>query len=208
MKRNNLIQITGGALALHKTCWRILAWRLHRGELHILQATEYTILMADGKGAYATIEFKSPDQPNEGLGNWIFPDDNRDHTHRAIMKDIYDLCQKVGAAYLPEQETWQVLRQRLTLKLSYKMQLSSLTKQQCKQINTQIRQNILPKLRHNRNKPGAMIYGPLDNGGMEIKESYALQDQIVGRNPNMAQFPDPSGNGRVGHPAFPTLPKL
>ena len=30
----------------------------------------------------------------------------------------------------------------------------------------------------------------------------------VGRNPNMAQFPDPSGNGRVGHPAFPTLPKI
>ena len=30
----------------------------------------------------------------------------------------------------------------------------------------------------------------------------------VGRNPNMARFPDPSGNGRVGHPAFPTFPKL
>ena len=29
----------------------------------------------------------------------------------------------------------------------------------------------------------------------------------VGRNPNMAGFPDPSGNGRVGHPAFPTLLK-
>ena len=32
--------------------------------------------------------------------------------------------------------------------------------------------------------------------------------KIVGRNPNMAQFPDPGGNERVGHPAFPTLPKL
>ena len=30
---------------------------------------------------------------------------------------------------------------------------------------------------------------------------------VVGRNPNMAGFPDPSGNGRVGHPAFPTLLK-
>ena len=29
----------------------------------------------------------------------------------------------------------------------------------------------------------------------------------VGRNPNMAGFPDPSENGRVGHPAFPTLLK-
>ena len=32
--------------------------------------------------------------------------------------------------------------------------------------------------------------------------------ECVGRNPNMARFPDPSGNERVGHPAFPTLPKL
>ena len=31
---------------------------------------------------------------------------------------------------------------------------------------------------------------------------------VVGRNSNMARFPDPSGNGIVGHPAFPTLPKL
>ena len=92
----------------------ILAWRIQRGELHVLHATEETILMADGKGAYATIKFKSPDQPNEGLGYWICPDGNQCHTYKAIMKDIYDLCQKVGAAYLPEQETWQVLRQRLT----------------------------------------------------------------------------------------------
>ena len=35
-----------------------------------------------------------------------------------------------------------------------------------------------------------------------------LAHDFVGRNPNMARFPDPSGNGRVGHPAFPTLPKL
>ena len=33
-----------------------------------ITATDETILMKDGKGACATIEFKSPDQPNEGLG--------------------------------------------------------------------------------------------------------------------------------------------
>ena len=54
-KWNNLIQITGGALALHKTCWRLLAWRLQPGELRILQTTEEAILMKDGKDVYATI---------------------------------------------------------------------------------------------------------------------------------------------------------
>ena len=72
--------------------------------------------MEDGKGAYATIEFKSPDQPNKGLGYCICPDGNQDHTHNAIMKDMYEFCQKVGTAYLTERETWQVLRQRLNTK--------------------------------------------------------------------------------------------
>ena len=95
------------------------------------------------------------------------------------MKDMYEFCQKVGTAYLTERETWQVLRQRLNPKLSYKMQLSSLTKQQCGKVNTQIRQNILAKLRLNRNMPGAaVIYGPLEHRGMEIFESYILQNQL------------------------------
>ena len=44
--------------------------------------------MADGKGAYATIEFKSPDQPNKGLWHWICLDDNQEYTYNAIMKDM------------------------------------------------------------------------------------------------------------------------
>ena len=75
-KWNNLLHITRGALALHKTCWRCLAWQLMWSKLHILQATEKAILMKDGKGAYATIKFKSPDQLNEGLRYRICPDGN------------------------------------------------------------------------------------------------------------------------------------
>ena len=59
---------------------------------------EETILMADGRGTYATIGFKSPDQPNQGLGYWIFPDGNQEPTYNIIMKDMTELCQKVGAA--------------------------------------------------------------------------------------------------------------
>ena len=62
--------------------------QLQRGELKMLQTMEETILMVDGKGAYETMEFKSPDQPNEGLGHWICLDDNQEYTYNAIMKDM------------------------------------------------------------------------------------------------------------------------
>ena len=58
--------------------------------------------MANGKGSHTTIELKSPDQPNEGPGYWICPDGNQEHTYNTIMKDMTELCQKVGAAYLSE----------------------------------------------------------------------------------------------------------
>ena len=110
--------------------------KVRRGELRTLQATDEIILLRDGKGAYATIELKSPDLPNEGLGYWICLDGNQEHAYNAIMKDMYEFCQKVGTVYLTERETWQVLRQRLNSKLSYKMQLTSLVKQQCGKVNT------------------------------------------------------------------------
>ena len=139
--------------------------------------------MQDGKGAHATIEFKIPDQPNEGLGYWICPDGNQDHMLNAILKDMIDFCQKVGSAFLTPQEMRQALRQRMIQKLSYKIQLSSLTEKQCRKINTQVRQHILPKLRLNRNMPSAVVYGLLEYGDMEITESHTLQDQL--QTPNL-----------------------
>ena len=47
---NNLIMISGGSLALHKTSWRILAWEMVQGELKLVQATNERIIMEDGKG--------------------------------------------------------------------------------------------------------------------------------------------------------------
>ena len=68
------------------------------GKLKLLQATDEEIMIQDGKGADATIGFKSRDQPNEGFGYWICPDGNQDHTFNAILKDMIDFRQKVASA--------------------------------------------------------------------------------------------------------------
>ena len=69
---NKLIQLSGGALALHKTHWRLLAWRLEQGELKLINTTEEVITMEDVKGAYAVIDFIAPNEPNEGLGYYMY----------------------------------------------------------------------------------------------------------------------------------------
>ena len=110
-KWNNLIMILGCSLALHKTSWRLLAWEMGKGELKLILATKEVIMMGDGKGAYAVIDFKLPDVANEGLGYHICPDGNKDHVHASIMEDMRELCGRISLAQLSEKEARQVLYQ-------------------------------------------------------------------------------------------------
>ena len=64
------------------------------------------------------------------------------------------------------------------MKLEYKMRLTSLTKKQCKPINTLSRQAILPQMRLNQNMPDAVIFGTMSYEGMEFPQTYTLQDQL------------------------------
>ena len=100
----NLIMISGGSLALHKTSWRLLAWEMGKGELKLILATKEVIMMGDGKGAYAVIDFKLPDVANEGLGCRICPDGNQDHADAVIMADIRELCGRILSSQLTEKE--------------------------------------------------------------------------------------------------------
>ena len=102
--------------------------------------------MEDGKEAYAVIDFIAPDEPNEGLGYYLCPDRNQGPTHAAILQEMEDLSNKISSVQLSEQESIQDLHQRLVPKLSYKLQLSTMTKKQCNNINTRIRQSVFPQM--------------------------------------------------------------
>ena len=77
--------------------------------------------MEDGKGVNGVIEFRSPDEPNEGLGYQIYLDRKQDHVYEAIVKDMHELCGKISSSLLLDKEARQVLHQRLIPKLWYKM---------------------------------------------------------------------------------------
>ena len=108
---NNLVMISGGSLALHKTSWRLLAWEMEKGNLKLISATKEVIMMGDGRGVYAVIDFKLPDVANEGLGYRICPDGEQNHALAAIMYDMRELCGRISSAQLSEKEARQVLYQ-------------------------------------------------------------------------------------------------
>lgn len=71
---SNLVNIYGALIALHKCNWQLIAWELVSGHLRMMvQTTSESLIMEDGKGAYAVIDFLPPDHPNAGLGFRICP---------------------------------------------------------------------------------------------------------------------------------------
>ena len=174
---SNLTSICGGLIAHHKCFWQILAWE--KGDLpRPREDIKDELILHDGKGAYTRIDYLGPDEPNVGLGFHICPSGNQLPHYEATLKKITELCRAVAAAYLTESEANQLIRQRLKPKLSYALHGTSFTEKQCGKINSLIRTTFLPITRFNRNFPSAVLYGPIDYGGMEFIETYTLQDQV------------------------------
>lgn len=124
------------------------------------------------------IQFLSPTEPNIELGFCLCLNGDQGpqftHTHDAILR----LCHSASGTHLNEHETNLLLRQCLIPKISYALHGSSFTKNQCSRINAVIHSTIVPGLRLNQHFPSAVLYGPIDYGGMEFPEIYTFQDQV------------------------------
>lgn len=175
---SNLTDICGGLIAHHKCFWQLLAWEVNGGHLTPMRETDEQVILGDGKGAYAGIQFVPPDEPNVGLGFSLCPDGNQQPHFDTTLAKVRDLCTAAGASHLTEGEAHQLLYQRMVPKLSYALHGTAFTVKQCRSINTLLRRTFLPSMKFNRNFPSAVLYGSLKYGGMEFPETNTLQDQV------------------------------
>ena len=124
------------------------------------------MLLGDSKGSLSVIELLGPNDPVTALGFTMTLDGDQQYQCKIIKKKTVEFCKRVKSASLSENEVHQALKQRLEPKLSYPLQLTSLSRKQSKKINTQIRHAFLPQMRLNRNMPNAVVYGSTKHGGM------------------------------------------
>ena len=141
----------------------------------MLSETDRSIVIHDCKGATSTIDFISPNEPNVGLGFRLCPNANQEPHFQHVIQGIRTMCAGLGAAHLTEHEVQQLFTQRLIPKLTYALHLSSFTPTQCGHIDTIIRQKIIPRLRLNRHFPSAVLYGPMELGGLDFTQYETLQ---------------------------------
>ncbi len=130
--------------------------------------TDETVTIQDGKGAKARIDYIPPNLPNEGLRYLLCPDGSQGPQFQATYDTLRKLCGNVARAHLTESEVRHLLCTRLLPKLSYTLHTTSFTLRQCARLNTLLR-TLIPRMRLNRHYPSAVLYGPVQYGGMEFK---------------------------------------
>ncbi|NCG03649.1 MAG: hypothetical protein GWP22_09365, partial [Actinomycetales bacterium] len=174
----DLVSLTGGLVAMHKSNWQLIAWEFVKGKLEMVHSTDSQLVLRDEQGAYSVIKFLSPDQPNQGLGFRLCPNGDQEPHHTATLDAITKICANAKSAHLTQNEARMVMYERIVPKLSYAFGLTSLSKKQCHSYNTRIRKAFAGPVGLNSNYPGAILYGSAEYGGMEFPEAVALQDQV------------------------------
>ncbi|KAL7544883.1 hypothetical protein ACHAWF_012867 [Thalassiosira exigua] len=174
---NDLTALTGGLIALHKCSWNLMAYKFHDGIPQLLEDVGETLEIKDGKGATAKIDYKRPSEPNEGLGVLLCPDGGQAPQFQEIKLKSKEVCTAAAGSYMTEVEAHHAMNGRLAPKISYPMTLSNMDKKQCGELNTLHRRTFLPMMKLNRNTPNAVVFGPIEMGGMELPEAEALQAQ-------------------------------
>ncbi|KAL7551610.1 hypothetical protein ACHAWF_018082 [Thalassiosira exigua] len=176
---NDLTALSGGLIALHKCSWNLMSYKFVDGQPQLVDEIDHRLVIEDGKGATAEIEYKRPNEPNEGLGVMLCPNGSQDPQFKDILSKSKKVCSASASSFMTEAEAHHAMKGRLAPKLSYPMTISNLTKRQCKTLNTLHRKTFLPMMRLNRNTPNAVIFGPIEMGGMELPEAEALQSQSL-----------------------------
>ncbi|KAL7545458.1 hypothetical protein ACHAWF_008807 [Thalassiosira exigua] len=184
MKRHNVSyaddnngHVSANFHSLEPIMENLMSYKFQDGIPQLVEDVGQTLEIKDGKGATATIDYKRPSEPNEGLGVLLCPDGGQAPQFKEIKSKSKKVCSAAASSYMTEVEAHHAMSGRLVPKNSYPMTLSNLDKKQCGELNTLHRKTFLPMMKLNCTTPNAMVFGPIEMGGMELPEAEALQAQ-------------------------------
>ena len=135
------------------------------------------IHLTDKRGIPSKIEYKASDKPNVGLGFSLTPLGLQEPEFAKRLEQAKSCAAAMATARLSVTETWLALVTRIISKITYPFMLTSFTLNQTMKISVIMENVVLPKLGINRKTPKAVVYGPLDLGGMGYPSFHTIQDQ-------------------------------
>ena len=172
--------IVGQGPELSKYGWQILTWKNVDGCLEPATSDETpcTVTVKDHFGHSHKIKRVELDEPLEGLGFLRTALEGKTHQFRKAISSARSLAKKLrhGSALKP-RESWLVLKSRIYPVIAYPLALISFTAEQYKRTSVILEYAILPTLCISRKMKKAVVYAPLELGGIGLSSTQCLQDQ-------------------------------
>jgi ribonuclease HI len=175
----NLINYLGHSMAFHKCLWQLSAWKQKDGRAVQREHEEShgEIILEDHNGVKSKIKRMKHTEPNEGLGFLIAPTGNQEPEYTKRLKQARECMARILPVQLTLREAWLALVTRVLPKVTYPFKLTRFTKKQLKRLSIVIDNVMLPKMGINRKMKRAVIYAPLELGGIGYPSIETIQDQ-------------------------------
>ena len=135
--------------------------------------TEFTVLdQHDIRQSLKTIDIH---QGKETLGVYLSPDGNNDNTTKVLKKKAEVWRDNIKTGHVDRNNAWLAVETTIMKSLEYPLPALTLTQNQCKEIMKPVLQAALAKSSLIKNFPRAVLYGPKQEGGLQLNDLYTSQ---------------------------------
>jgi hypothetical protein len=163
---------------MQKSFWYLLAWVWKNGKpsLATIKQSPGTMNLTTGTNPNTTeVPRIAPTDSFRTLGVYLSPSGSQQKQVKILRQYADDYYTKISAAKLTPDEAYSSYMLYLRPRLIYPLPCSSLTENQCKQVQSPALAALLPKLHLNRHTSHAIIFGDSRYGGLGLPDLYTDQ---------------------------------
>ena len=170
------MKVTGGALRSDKSWWYLVSFAWKKGKWIPTDAGDNINLLAnDISGHEVTLQYLPCSHASEMLGVWMAPDGNTTKIESILTAHASNWASNISNSTASQLETWTALSTTISPKITYPLPASTLSESSCRSIMYPAYQAALPKAGLSRTLAKPYRHGPLQSGGLGIKDIFHFQ---------------------------------
>lgn len=162
------MHFSGGEISWPKSWFQLLSWSVTAEENKI------SIIVNSVKDSNKKIKLRHED-PHKGIRylgvrQSLTGNDEQEFVFR--LKEAKKLSGRIQVTPLDHGEAYTLYTERYKSTFFYPLSSTQLSEKQCKNIQSTVYQQLLPKLGYNRHMPLDVLLGPYDYGGSSLSTLY------------------------------------
>lgn len=176
----DLLQVTGGDLALHKCAWMFTSFRWRQGRASFLPIhTDHDNILVQNSITTKTTKIKRlhPTKGLRTLGCYISGDCTSAYAFKILLQKAKAFAAAIQNSNLTKAEGILAYNLYYLPSIGFSTHTTSLDKTQCNRIQSPILMALLPKMGICRTTSRDIVFGPSELGGLQLHDLYTFQQQ-------------------------------